>query len=98
MSRRLEFRPEASADIAEAFSYYEGQRTGLGTAFVAELNRTTDFIEAFPEACPLAHAGLRRALVHRFPHAVYYRLSTELIEVKAVLGTHRDPRQLTRRV
>ena len=30
---RIEFRPEAFADVAEAFSYYEAQRRGLGGGF-----------------------------------------------------------------
>jgi len=30
---RLEFRPEASADVAEAFSWYEAQRPCLGAEF-----------------------------------------------------------------
>ncbi len=39
MKYRLKFRPEASADIAEAFSWYEQQRAGLGAEFETELNR-----------------------------------------------------------
>ncbi len=98
MIRRLEFRPEASADVAGAFSYYQAQRPGLGWLFFEELHRTTDFIEAFPESCPIVHADLRRALVHRFPYAVYYQLSDELLVVRAVLNTRQNPDTLAGRV
>ena len=39
MKYRLELRPEASADVAEAFSWYEQQRAGLGGELEAELKQ-----------------------------------------------------------
>jgi len=94
---RLELRPEAFADIAEAFSWYEAQRTGLGAEFERELDRTFHLIVAMPGAGPVVHRTLRRALVRRFPFAVYYVLSAELIEVRGVLHGSRHPRTWRRR-
>ena len=37
MSRGVSFRAEAFADVAEAFSWYQSQRPGLGEEFEAEL-------------------------------------------------------------
>jgi hypothetical protein len=44
-----------------------------------------------PAAGPIVYRTLRRALVHRFPFAVYYTLTTDLIEVRGVLHTSRRP-------
>jgi plasmid stabilization system protein ParE len=97
VSYRIEFRPEASADVAEAFSWYEAQRPGLGTEFESELDRTLDRITAMPAAWRIRHRGIRRAPLHRFPFAVYYVLAPDLIEVRGVLHNSRDPRTWRRR-
>lgn len=97
MTHRLEFRPEASADVAEAFSWYEAQRPALGTDFEAELDRTLYLIQTIPAAGPVVYRALRRALLHRFPFAIYYTLSSDLIEVRAVLHQRRSPKTWRRR-
>jgi plasmid stabilization system protein ParE len=94
---RLEFSPEASADVAEAFSWYEAQRLGLGTEFEAELDRTLGLITAMPAAGRVVYRTLRRALVRRFPFAIYYILGADLIEIRAVLHGRRHPRTWRRR-
>ena len=62
MKRRLQLRPEASADIAGAFSWYESRRAGLGREFEGELDRVFEVIAAFPEGGPVVYRTLRRAL------------------------------------
>lgn len=97
MTYRLEFRPEASADIAEAFSWYEAQRPGLGTEFEEEIDRARGYIQDMPMAGRLVHRSLRRALVRRFPFAMYYIVSSDLIEIRGVLHNRRHPRTWRRR-
>lgn len=60
MKFRVEFRPEASADVAGAFSYYEGQERGLGAAFEVELDHTVRLLEDRARAGPVAIPGLGR--------------------------------------
>ena len=93
----MELRPEASADVAEAFSWYELQRAGLGGELETELSRTFAYITDMPLASRLVHRTLRRALVRRFPFSVYYSVTGDLIEVRAVLHYRRDPRTWLRR-
>ena len=97
MKYRLEFRPEASADFAEAFSWYEQQRSGLGTEFDAEVDRTLSYVIDIPLAGRLVHRTLRRALVRRFPFTLYYTVTRDLIEIRAVLHNRRHPRTWLRR-
>ena len=92
MPLRLEFRPEAFADVAGAFFWYEDQRLGLGTDFELELDRTLAFIVAMPAAGRVVYRTLRRALVRRFSFAVYYVLHADRVEVRGVLHTSRHPR------
>ena len=97
MKFRLEFRPEASADVAEAFSWYEQQKPGLGAEFEAALDRTLGHVRDMPLASRQVRRGLRRALLRRFPFSVYYSLSGDLIEIRAVLHYRRHPRTWVRR-
>jgi plasmid stabilization system protein ParE len=65
--------------------------------FRAELDRTIDFLRQVPQAGPVVLGDLRRVLVHRFPFAIYYRLQQDMIEVRAILHTRRDPTTWRRR-
>lgn len=91
MRATLAFTPEASADVVEAFSWYQEQRLGLGEEFRADLDATLTLLQQMPETGPMVHRGLRRALLRHFPYAVYYRPGEGLFEVCAVLHQHRRP-------
>ena len=91
MTGRLLIRPEASADIAEAFSWYEAQRAGVGGEFAVELDRTFEAIQLFPTAGPLVYRGLRRVLVPHFPYSVYYMVERGILEIRGVLHNRRNP-------
>ena len=97
MRYRLEYRPEAFADVAEAFLWYESQRPGLGDQFENEVGGTIGLVAAMPEAAPIVLGRLRRALVHRFPFAIYYTIEGTVLEIRAVLHTSRDPNEWRRR-
>jgi len=92
VTRRLVVRPEASAHIAEAFSWYQAQRDDLGWELKAELDAAFRLVQQAPEAGPVAYRGLRRMLLNRFPYAVYYTLTPELIEIRALIHDRRHPR------
>ena len=88
---RVRFRLEAAQDVEGARAWYDEQQGGLGDAFAASLEDVIELIVEFPEAFPEIAVGHRRALLHRFPYAVYYRLAGELIDVLACLHTSRSP-------
>jgi toxin ParE1/3/4 len=67
------------------------QRAGLGWDFVAEVDAAVALLEQAPEAGPIVHRELRRLLLHRFPYALYYTLTNELIDVRAVLHQRTAP-------
>lgn len=87
----IRFRSEAASDVVLAREWYDGQRPGLGDDFVQSLERVVGLVSELPEAFPEIAVGLRRALLGRFPYAVYYRLDGDLVDVIACLHTRRSP-------
>lgn len=67
-------RPAAAADMEEAFVWYERQRTGLGDEFLISVQSALNNAAAHPTRYPVIHRDTRRALVRRFPYAIYYRV------------------------
>ena len=87
----VRFRTEAADDVSLARDWYDAQSAGLGDSFVGSLERTVDLIASLPEAFPEIATGLRRALLGRFPYALYYRLDGSVIDVIACLHTRQSP-------
>lgn len=88
---QLLVRPAAAADIEEAYLWYEKQRAGLGEEFLAAIDSLLGEITAHPATYPMIHREARRALVHRFPYAVFFRTYGETIVVLACMHGRRDP-------
>lgn len=88
---QLVFRTEAAEDVATARRWYDRQRSGLGYDFEQRLEELTSLILEMPEAFPIVHADLRRALMRRFPYAVYYRqIDDDRLEIIACLHSRRS--------
>jgi plasmid stabilization system protein ParE len=64
--------PEAERDIAEAYAWYEGRRTGLGEEFLSCVDACLEGIRRTPEMHAVVHENYRRGLVRRFPYVVFY--------------------------
>ena len=91
MKYRLLVRRRAKADIRSAARWYEAQRPGLGRDFVAEVDATLNRVAEYPFQCQVLHREARRAIVHRFPYAVFYRIEGNNIVAFCVSHLHRDP-------
>ncbi len=93
MPPRVSIDPEAREDLAAAFDWYEEQRPGLGSEFLAEVAHVLTTIEEHPEQSPIIRGETRRALVHRFPYAVFFIRGSDLTAVTAIMHGKRDPRR-----
>lgn len=91
MTPRLSLSAEAEADLAKAAAWYEEQRAGLGLEFTRAVRALLATIERDPLRYPLARREVRRALVRRFPYAVYFLAESDTTIVIGCLPVRRDP-------
>lgn len=84
------FRPEAEAEVLEARQWYESRSEGLGRRFAAAVDALVTRIVSNPLAFPEVHGQTRRAVLTRFPYAVYFRIADGDVIVLAVHG-RQDP-------
>lgn len=97
MSLRLRIRPEAERDLEDAAAWYEEQRSGLGREFLEKMLQCMQRVTEQPQLYPLLYRNTRRALAHRFPFGVFYRVEEEIIVVVAVMHGSRDPQRWKQR-
>jgi len=97
MKPRLFVEEAARADLADAFRWYEGQRAGLGSEFLAAVAVVFERIEENPMAYPIIRGITRRVLLRRFPYSVFYVVDPDLVAVTAVMHGRRDPRRWQKR-
>jgi plasmid stabilization system protein ParE len=67
MTGELIIRPEAEADIAQAFGWYEAQVPALGSQFLLILDAAFNSILGNHLTYPQVYKTVRRALIRRFP-------------------------------
>ncbi|MDO8756630.1 MAG: type II toxin-antitoxin system RelE/ParE family toxin [Elusimicrobiota bacterium] len=92
MSGVLRLRPEAQRELAEALSWYEKQVAGLGADFLFAVDACFQSILRHPQANPVVHKTIRRALLRRFPYEIFYIAGRGRIMVLAVFHAKRDPK------
>jgi len=85
VSYRVLFRPQAQAELFEARDWYEARQDGLGVEFSAAVDATVSNISERPLTHPRVHNEIRRALLQRFPYAVFFQLLEGEIVVLAVV-------------
>jgi plasmid stabilization system protein ParE len=98
MKHQAWFHPLAQQELQESAEWYDKQRLGLGDEFVdAVVSRVSDICRD-PRRFPFAHAGVRQALLSRFPFAIYYRHDPDRVSVLSVFHASRDPASLIARL
>lgn len=91
MSRRLILRPEAEAEMTEAFDWYEERVPGLGGEFLLCVDAVFNSILRNPLQFPRVHRAARRAITRRFPYAVLFVEDDERVVVLSVFHAKRSP-------
>ena len=97
MSYRIHLRADAETDIEEAATWYEKQRKGLGDEFLDEVLSAFETILDNPHMYAVVHRHTRRAIIHRFPFGIYYRIEEESLVVVAVMHGSRHPKRWQKR-
>jgi plasmid stabilization system protein ParE len=93
MKRELIIRPEAEAELAKAFEWYEERMQGLGSEFMISVDATVHAIVRKPQQFVKVHKNVRRALLRRFPFAVFFLVEGTRIIILAFFHLKRDPMQ-----
>jgi toxin ParE1/3/4 len=90
--RPVVFRPQAEAEVLVIRRWYEDRRQGLGDEFEAALDHLVTRISETPLAFQRVGTDSRRAVLQRFPYAIYFRLLADDIIVLAVHGRQHPAR------
>ena len=93
MSKPVQFRAIAAAELDEAWEWYDDRRIGLGDELLLCVEAVVDAISRQPEMYPVVENGIRRALTRRFPYAIFYLDEPEHVVVLAVFHVSRDPHE-----
>jgi plasmid stabilization system protein ParE len=75
------------------FSDTKVNALGLGHEFLAAAQTLIDAVAQHPLGYPVVRRNTRRALLRRFPYAIYFRIYDEVIVVVACMHGRRNPRR-----
>ena len=88
----------AASEIREAARWYQAQRYGLGGEFSRAAQACVEAIARNPNAYPTVVGPIRKALVRKFPYAIYYTSVEQTIFIIACYHGRRDPTSLQDRL
>src|SRR6266511_5782358 len=94
----VRFTPDADTELAAARQWYAYQREDLDLEFMQSIDEALSRIVANPNLYPVVYRTLRRAVVRRFPFAIFYEVAADEIQVIAVFHSRRDPERWRSRV
>lgn len=97
MDYALVFRSEVRDELNEAYDWYEARQPGLGDDFLECIDELLNQICRMPELYSVVHRDIRRAVLRRFPYAIYYRIVSSRIIVIAVFHGRRHPKDWRKR-
>lgn len=92
MSLELIIRPEAETEMSDAFDWYEERVKGLGSEFLLAVDATFQGILRHPRQYPVVYKTVRRVLLRRFPHEIFFVSEEDRVVVIAVFHTKRNPK------
>ncbi len=92
----VRFRAEARVDVAEAFEWYQRARSGLGVEFLEAIEAALDVVALSPLTWPVwpgssPRDDVRHFPLRRFPYAIAYIVSGDVLLVLAVAHNRRRP-------
>jgi len=94
---RVELRDEARDDLASGAWFYGRQSPGLDDCFLESLHDDLRSLQAV-FGVHERYRGFYRKLSKRFPCAIYYLVTSETIDVVAILDCRFDPKSTDARL
>ena len=90
--RSVVVQPEAAREAEDAVAWYEDKEPGLGLHFLHDLDVLYARMARNPEIFQSVGASFRRALMRKFPYAIFYEFSQKMVVVHSIFHCSRKPR------
>ena len=89
---KLVVAPPALAELHDTAAFYTLKaNAGLGLAFVAEFERTANFVLANPLLGAVFRGTRRRYILRRFPYSIIYQVAADELRILAIAHHRRRP-------
>jgi hypothetical protein len=88
---RVDFHPDALAELTAAAQFYESRRPELGVRFLESDEEAASRVAASPNAWRLIGDDVRRCITRVFPYGVLYTVESDSILIVAVAHLAREP-------
>lgn len=89
---------EASAELDDAFNYYQYEQENLGYRFIKKFTDALELIKFYPYGWHPLSEKTRRCLIKSFPYGIIYQVREEEILIVAVANLHRRPNYWANRI
>ena len=87
----VNFTKAARAELIAAQDWYEGEATGLGRRFRQAIDALIERMSDNSRQFPTVFKNVRRALLRRFPYALFFVVEDDTVIVIACFHASRDP-------
>ena len=89
---KLVVAPPTLAELHDTAAFYTLKaNAGLGLAFLAEFERTANFVLANPLLGAVFHGTRRRYILRRFPYSIIYQVAADELRILAIAHHRRRP-------
>ena len=95
MKYRLSFLPEVEEDAYAGYVWYERKSVGLGEDLLRMLYAKAGEVSRNPLLFQKVYSDFRRALLRRFPYAIYFTVTDRQIIVVGFFHCARDPQTVS---
>lgn len=92
MEFKLFIFPEAQEDIEYASFWYELNKNELGSEFILALDAELNQIRNNPHIHNKIYKEFIRAIIDRFPYAIFYIIDDYRINILAIIHLSRNPK------
>ncbi len=94
---KIQILDQAKLDLKDGFEFYEEREENLGHYFLDTLYSDIDSLVLYGGIHPVRH-DFHWMLSKRFPYAIHYSITEDVVYVHAVLDSRTDPKSIENRM
>lgn len=93
MSFHIKLHPKAVEELTETFQWYEERSEGLGSRFIASVNKRLDELAEQPDRYAKKKGNFREVATDVFPYIIIYEIlqKKRIVLVSYIFHTKRNP-------